>query len=361
MTYSIVTPKFNYAQEIRRYNFPKELQAELVALFIAHNDKPVRKRYADTPVGYKTMYRRFVDICATFRTLKEIGYPIQFLANFKVKHVQALFTHWEKQGDSIGTIENKLSYLRMFLRWIGKHNMIGPGKTFSADPDNYRRTTVAQTDKTWTGNGIDILAKIEEIRRCDPVVALQMELQMAFGLRAEESMLLRPKQALIEATNKLELQIVHGTKGGRLRQIQLDDIVQLDVLTRAASAVPEKYTTLIPAKYTLEQWRAHYYYVCRKFNIKKSTEQGGLGVTCHGLRHEYLNRLFERITGKPSPIQGGADYDEDLYQIARKMVAERAGHCAPEKSGAYLGSKRGATPKKPVIPTEPDEDEVTSS
>ena len=67
----------------------------------------------------------------------------------------------------------------------------------------------------------------------------------------------------------------------------------------------------------------------------------GLGVTSHGLRHEYINRLFARITGKPSPIKGGQDYDPQSYKLAICMA--RAGHGDIYKLGAYAGSPRLVT------------------
>ncbi|MEW5891348.1 MAG: integrase domain-containing protein [Pseudomonadota bacterium] len=330
--------RLDYNIEIRRYGFGRDLEGELVRLFEKNNRRPAKKRWTDTQVSYKTEYRRFVNLCAALKELADIGYPIKSIAKFRDKHVQALVKHWEGQGEAVGTIENKLSYLRTLAKWIGKPNMVRSGRGYSSKPDEFRRSNVAMVDKTWAGNGVDVLELLEKVRLRDSIVALQMELQMAFGMRVEEAMLFRPGKGLKEAIDRLHIHLDTGTKGGRPRDVQLDEIVQLDVLIRAASKAPSPNETLIPKKYSLQQWKDHYYYVVRGCGIKRNTEEGGLGVTCHGLRHEYLNRLFERITGKPAPVKGGVGHDPGLYDLAMQMVVERAGHSDKYKSGAYLGS-----------------------
>lgn len=171
-------------------------------------------------------------------------------------------------------------------------------------------------------------------------MALQLELQLAFGMRAEESFLFRPMMSLIEALERHSVRIEHGTKGGLPRDVAVDETVQLDVLSRAGWRAKGKNSTMIPSDYSLASWRNHYYHVVRTCGIRKDTANGGLGVTSHGLRHEYLNQLFEKIVGKPSPVRGGTDYDPHLYELAMRMVVERAGHFNRYKAGAYLGTPR---------------------
>lgn len=330
--------RLDYHTAIRRYGFEADLEGDLVRLLLKHNKRPAKKRRTDTHISFKTEYLRFVNLCAALKELTAIGFPIKTIANFREKHVQALVHHWEVKGDGVGTIENKLSYLRALAEWIGKQNMVRSGRDYSSKPDEFLRSNVATADKTWTGNDVDVLGLLERVRLRDPVVAMQMELQMAFGMRVEEAMLFRPGKGLKEAMDRLQVHLDVGTKGGRPRDVPLDEIVQLDVLIRAASRVPNPSETLIPKKYSLQQWKDRYYYIVRGCGIKRNTEEGGLGVTCHGLRHEYLNRLFERITGKPAPVKGGVGHDPGLYDLAMRMVVERAGHSDKYKSGAYLGS-----------------------
>lgn len=76
--------------------------------------------------------------------------------------------------------------------------------------DNHRQSSPLQSDVP--ALGIDCVAKIEQVRLKDPRVALQLELQLHFGLRAREAMQLRPYLADKETF----LSITHGPKGGRI-------------------------------------------------------------------------------------------------------------------------------------------------
>jgi len=73
-----------------------------------------------------------------------------------------------------------------------------------------------------------------------------------------------------------------------------------------------------------------------KFGITKAEE----GVTLHGLRNEYINDGYEKITGQPSPVRGGvkADVDPELDLIARTKMSHEAGHGRTQITAAYAGS-----------------------
>ncbi|MEL1798181.1 hypothetical protein V2W46_19645, partial [Acinetobacter baumannii] len=75
----------------------------------------------------------------------------------------------------------------------------------------------------------------------------------------------------------------------------------------------------------LKQALRRFTYVLERFGITKN----GLGVTPHGLRHQHLNDLYERIAGAPSPVRSGsltADIDQLTHDIARARVSQEAGH-----------------------------------
>lgn len=151
--------------------------------------------------------------------------------------------------------------------------------------------------------------------------------------------MLRPAQALGQALERERVRVEHGTKGGRRREVSLDEVVQIEVLARAANLAVSASGTMIPRRYTLEQWRNRYYYVVRRCGISR---EGVLKVTSHGLRHQYLQRMFEKIIGRPAPVKGGGGYDPGLLDLAMREVVERAGHSDKYKAGAYLGQFRVA-------------------
>ena len=155
----------------------------------------------------------------------------------------------------------------------------------------------------------------------------------------ERNRMLSRTTTRVDALERMAVRIEHGTKGGRPRKLGIDDVVQLYVLRRATDLARGPNETMIQADYTLKKWRRHYYYIMRVVGICRD-KNNGLGITSHGLRHEYVNRLFERITGKPSPVKGGEGYDPQLLEWAIRECVERAGHEDIYKIGAYVGNPR---------------------
>jgi len=176
---------------------------------------------------------------------------------------------------------------------------------------------------------------LAHIQKQDPYVAIQLELQRAFGLRMKEAALLRPHQA----DKGAYLSVNWGTKGGRDRTVPIQSDYQREVLVRAKSCLPHGHSSMIPATYNLKQWRNHYYYICHENGISRKD-----GITSHGLRHERLNEIYQEITGQASPIKraddGRVSIDSELDEIARQEIAETAGHCRASISAAYVGSAK---------------------
>ena len=69
-----------------------------------------------------------------------------------------------------------------------------------------------------------------------------------------------------------------------------------------------------------------------------SPASGSLGVTSHGLRHQYLHAVYKRLTGCDAPIKGATTIDVETHRAALKTLIEHAGHSDVRKATAYLGS-----------------------
>ncbi|WP_333839423.1 hypothetical protein [Pelomicrobium sp.] len=67
----------------------------------------------------------------------------------------------------------------------------------------------------------------------------------------EEAFLLRPTQALGQALARKQVRVGHGTKDGRPQKVSLDEVVQLEMLARAARLAASAAGTMIPRSYTL--------------------------------------------------------------------------------------------------------------
>jgi len=274
-----------------------------------------------------------------FVELRKLGYKLPDVSGFKERHMTALGHAWEAQKLSSATLQNRISVFRVFAEWIGKRGMIRDAIYYVKNTESVARQLAAKTDKTWAAQQKSLAEKLEELRKKDPYVAMQLELQRAFGLRMKEAALLRPNPA-----DKVDyLAIAWGTKGGRDRVVRIETDYQKDALVRAKALLLVGDGPMIPANYSFKQWRNHYYYVCRKCGISRKE-----GITSHGLRHERLNEIYTQITGKRSPIKGGGVNKQsveevNLDKVARQEVAEVAGHSRSSIANAYLGSNFGGT------------------
>lgn len=267
------------------------------------------------------------------KELRALGYKLPDVRGFKERHMTALGHAWEAKGLSASTIQNRISIFRVFAEWIGKIGMIRGSENYVKNVQSVTRHLVTNIDKTWSGQQKNLADKLESIRKQDQHVAIQLELQRAFGLRMKEAALLKPHMA----DKDHYLAVNWGTKGGRDRVVPIQNDYQRDVLTRAKSLLSNANDSMTPDNYTFKQWRNHYYYVCHQAGISRRD-----GITSHGLRHERLNEIYHIMTGQLSPVKsksGTANIIDDAStdKIARQEIAEVAGHSRKSISGAYCG------------------------
>ncbi|RWA55704.1 Fis family transcriptional regulator [Cupriavidus sp. UYMSc13B] len=316
---------------LARYDLPTRVKAELEAVLVDNLKKILSQtRVSLKSASLKTQERRMYTVCRSLVELRERGFLIESPYSLRHKHVQALVDTWVAAGQTGGTIENKLSHLKAFCQWLGKYDLIRSlGEYTDREANGLVRSYVTTRDKSWEGNDVDAVAVIAEIGKDDPRVAVQLKLQAAFGLRIEESWSLKIATAL---KNLDTLRVVDGTKGGRKREVPIR--LQLSVLAEAAKLVDPMSGSTTPASYSIKRWRGHYNSVLRKHGVYKK----GLGVTSHGLRHEWAHRMYEEVAGVPAPVKGGAAPDLEAHRQAIQAVVLGAGHSKDSKSGAYLST-----------------------
>ncbi|MEB0032298.1 integrase domain-containing protein [Undibacterium sp. RTI2.1] len=327
---------YEHTHDVERSKLPQAIKNELSKLFsknihIAHS----KTRISKAALGIKTQRLRCLCITAAIEEMYTIGkFEIKSLDNLKEKHIQFLVDHWVAKKQTRGTIENKLTYLATLASWLKKANIV-------KDPDSYpslaelpKRTGIVIEDKSWESHGIDVNALIGRIAMENKHIGIQLMLQITFGVRAEESMLMRPYDTVMRLFGETYLQVEDGTKGGRPRKFKIDDESQLAIIEIAKNYINNKSKTTIPAEYSLKRWKSHYYYVLGKHGITKE----GLGITAHGLRAQYLNNLYKNLTGLDSAVRGGEKPAQDILAAARQIITEHAGHSIASKANAYIGS-----------------------
>jgi hypothetical protein len=319
----------NLRAVVRGYWLPPTVAEALIALLdvrvaTAHS----RTRISAKPLSIKTQEYRVRGICAALVELRKGGFALASPWNVRRKHIEWLVQHWVRAKQSGGTIENKL---RALCEWMGKSNLVGTLADYVDRKENgLVRSYVAEVDRSWEANGVSAHEKIAEIATTCPRVAVQLKLQMAFGLRVEESFLLRPVEAVKDAGM---LAVTRGTKGGRDREVPIE--AKVAVLEEAARLANPMTGSTIPEDRTLKQWRNGYYYVLERHGITRS----GLGVTSHGLRHQYLQELYEKTSGVLAPVkQQGVHPGPELHAEAMRRVVAAAGHSRVTKANAYVST-----------------------
>ena len=312
-------------------HIPDRCKYEIAKVLEANKDAAAHK---DKKVGQGTQDKRATVINGFFCDLFSLGYKIESVNNLKEKHLLAVFRHLEAEGQSPSTIQNKISIMRVFCEWIGKNGMVKDSAFYVKDASSVRRSMVAKEDKSWDGNGIDVMNKLPEIKAYDPTVAIQLELCWAFGLRAKEAMMLR---AAVSHEGDF-LMVREGTKGDRSRVVPVTNGVQKEVLRRAKELSDKKTGFLGKRGHTLMQKRNRFYYVMKKFGITLHENE----ITAHGLRHEYMQRRFSEMLGMEAPVRGGdlSQLDQQELHVASQKLMEEAGHTRVSIGASYYGSRR---------------------
>lgn len=311
---------------------PERLWSELNALVKEHGRKATRQNKI---VGHETTDARRERLVLSFRELRGLGYKLETVHNLQQRHVHALAKSWESRGPSASTIANRISCLRALYIWIGKPGMIQQSSDFVLDPNSVRRQQATTEDKSWSGAGIDIIALISLVEQHDKRVGLQLKLMLAFGLRRKEAVMFRPLKADMGGAIRAR----DGTKGGRERVILIETPGQRKLLDFAKTTVSKVNEHIGHPDLTLEQAIRRFNYVMEKFGITHRA----LGITSHGLRHQFLSDLYETLTGVPSPVRGTnvtAEIDQLTHDLARSRVSQDAGHTRLGIANAYIGARR---------------------
>lgn len=178
-------------------------------------------------------------LCAAIRRLHELGYKIQDPKNLGERHIQVLVTDWWYcKKKKIKTIQNDLSRLRVVCAMIGKPGMVNSVEKYlpDVDPELLKVRSAAQTTKSWSGNGIDLVAKFREVDEREPHLGLMLRLELGFGLRREEVLKCNPHAQ----DYGHYLQVFPGMgKGGRWRNIPIASTAQRELLDYVKARVPK--------------------------------------------------------------------------------------------------------------------------
>jgi len=318
-------------------------KSELQAIIDRNNDRHATKAKC---VSFKTMQGRASFLFAFFTELRRNEarcYKVN-PSGLRGRHVQFMVERWVARGLAPGTVQLYLSFLRVFCSWIGKPGMVPPSEQCVAQRAQVQRQSAPPYDRSWTAV-TDAGALVARIAQIDVFVGAQLAICLAFGARVKEAIMLQPFRTL--GTDGTCLVLDRGTKGGRVRTVPIDSPAKRTALELARRVAVTDSGHLGDPRRSLAQNRARFYTVLRQAGITRVA----LGITAHGLRHQYANDLYEALACSPSPVRAAADASlvpRELERAARLEVAEHLGHAREAISSAYLGHmlnrRRAATP-----------------
>jgi site-specific recombinase XerD len=291
-------------------------------------------------------YGNILQQCIT--DLAERRVYLENISDFTQKQVINLVRYWGEQKHAEGTIQWRVSILRRFLAWIGKDTVVPKGKVWrqtlrqnGIEAGTVGRSHLPTLPKGWVDLGIDARKIIEEVRAQEAVAGCILDCMWAFGLRFNESVQLQPRVS----DKGTYLSVYRGTKGGKLREVPFSGNAarrswQHQVLECAKSLADRHPKGVLAIKgLSLIQMKNRLRYLLRQHGISKDE----LGVTPHGLRHQFGTDLFQELTGLPAPVLEKVPH-EVYVEHAEKVrwalleVSRQMGHERPSISGAYLSS-----------------------
>ncbi len=317
----------------------KKLHAALTAMLAEQKGARVNGKTARTQTDVK--HREVV--YAAYSRLVELGYRIENPRNISEKHLDVLVKSWYKSGLGNKTIQNYRSRLSIFFQRIGKSaNFFKPLTHYlpHVEPKSLKVITTAQSSKSWTELGINVIEKIKEADKVDPSgrFGLILRVMLSFGLRKVEALSCFPWKST--ANNNGWYVYPSEAKSARPRIIPIQTFEQAAVMEYVKKRINKtdrlRWHTRRNGKSGGLEWaETRFNYYMRQIGLTR--EQ--LGGTGHGLRNAYAENSAV-IAGFVAPTLGGTgtEKSKDEMKIVRMALSELMGHSRLEIMNAYFGT-----------------------
>ncbi len=286
----------------------------------------LRKMCREHRVDGRTTQSDRLELAATIaRDLDACGYhrfsrQKSCSRKLKDKHVRGLVQHWTGKGLSPGTINNRLAFLRLVCDWTGRGGVMSKRNADYHEGKRIREATVSKAAYI----GTEVLSRVR-----NRYAQASLRLQVAFGLRRKEALMIQPDWA--DRGNRI---VLHDTwtKGGRRREIPITTQAQRQALDHAKAVAGKG--SLIPPSLSYKGYRDGLWQnACRSIGLTGT----------HGFRHAYAQDRFEALAGFACPVRGGPKRGEmtaeqlQLDEWARGRVSAELGHGRRRVVEAYCG------------------------
>lgn len=305
---------------------PNNIRMQIVQLYakwtIYSSIGRARPVSSETHRKYQVVVNRFID------ALSERNIVVHNLNELTYKHVKIFYSYIEDNNYSSSTVTSYFAALRKLFTALNKHFVAKSPKELVNDQDKAKRQFSTTTSKSWSSQCVNIVKVFREIEGYDKHVGMYLKLCWAFGLRVKEAVSLRPTESFKGNALYIEL----GAKGGRGRIVEFDTPYQ-EVAIKEAMAMQSGHQLRRHGR-SVEQELGRFYYVLRKFGVTKKQ----MGVTAHGLRHEYAHAIYEQLAGVKAPVLGGLKPEQTIDHEARQRLSNKLGHNRIAVTSAYTGT-----------------------
>jgi hypothetical protein len=168
-------------------------------------------------------------------------------------------------------------------------------------------------------------------------IAAAVGLMRYQGLRMREAFLFDARDGAKQLEQRGAINVTHGTKGGRGRDVERW-VPVLDGAARAAITKAEGVQgagkNLLPAETSWVVWRDHAYSVYRQV-----AAEHGLATGFHDLRAAFAVERFELYSETPAPVNGGSRTPSSQARTAAaERLAYELGHGRTDVLKHYIGS-----------------------
>jgi integrase len=251
--------------------------------------------------------------------LHEDGFRNLRAPGLRTKHVEHLVSRWQAEGASTGTMKNRMSALRWVAEKIGKENIVARDNAAYGIADRRYVTNESKAKELDQG-------KLDRVS--DLYTAMSLRLQVAFGLRREESIKIQPGWA--DRGDVLTLKST-WTKGGKERDIPIRNETQRDLLNQAKALAGKG--SLIPTEMSNKD---------QLNRFKAQTAFAGIDRV-HGFRHAYAQTRYAELTGWKAPAAGEptskqlTPEQKAIDRQARLTISRELGHEREQITAVYLG------------------------
>lgn len=216
------------------------------------------------------------------------GFQIHTTGQLKEKHIAAWAADMAARGCSKRTIANNLAHVRTALEGIKRRPF--------ADKMSNVALGIAGASRAGTKRPMardDFEPYRAAVAAIDPGIAMVLELQLEFGLRAEEGVrciksLSDWERVLLNPIGDGFVTIVHGTKGGKTRRSPPLDRERGAGTVRRAIELANQYGGKLVRKLHLDQAMSRYHYVVAKVGMTGDRAP-------HSLRYAYATEHLQRM------------------------------------------------------------------